>query len=274
MHLRALVAAERERIKSADIAGRFQRSEWYRMFALLAEAADEPVERARLRPEPGPRGGPVILGDQARIAYLTPGPDAARVVERVVRRGQHSREPSRADALFYLAVRTASPQETQMAMHGHRTRGQVLEGSLWHRLAYHAYREHGDVQPAFAVRPDPDSGNHRVTVTLPGRGPVLAILVPRAAVRLLLRALIADAAGRHDLRVRGGLHRPLVDVAETAGGGLQAGLAVRIDEEVHAVPPQCYYEGMAYVPARAEWVELDGLGPMARALELRLDWWP
>jgi hypothetical protein len=132
--------------------------------------------------------------------------------------------PPRALLLQWLMERTATAYEQDMRSLGHRTHGQVIEESFWHRLAYHAFREHGR-NVRFAPEIDRDSGAVRLSVNGPaggrGQGALFRVTIPQRAARPFLRAMHALLPEGEALPVHPGPQRPLVRMVARQGGGLR-----------------------------------------------------
>jgi hypothetical protein len=279
-HVERLHALRRElaqRLGVADVAAAFRASLWYRLLAPLADDHDVPVHTVMVRDEVED-GAPVVRvyepGGGVLATYTAGGPAAERFRSRLVLHGRGGHGPPRALLLQWLMERTATAYEQDMRALGHRTHGQVIEESFWHRLAYHAYREHGrDVR--FAPEIDRESGAVRVSVHGHGHGgaPLFRVTIPQRAARAFLRAMHALLPAGEALPVRPGPLRPLVRMVARQGGGLRIEPVVRIagttgEERILMIEERFRYGDLAYLPALDALVALDEPGPVAGALHL------
>ena len=268
-----------QRAGGQDLDAHFQASPWLRVLAPLAEVDEAPmhsvtVARAQEAPVLHIRGADGAV----RAMYLAAGPDAERLYERLVA----GTAVPRATMLDQLAARTERGFEAQMRMLGHRTEGQVLEASLWYRLAYHAHRELDPARAWVTPAVDPATGSLHITVH-DERGPVLRVHVPRPAARPVLAAL-------RDLPMRGGVPvyparlRSLVRVTPRPDGSARVEPVVRVpardaaadaggEARVLALDAAARMGDVALLPAGHDddaqmLVELDEPGPVAAALAL------
>lgn len=303
-HVDTLLATHRVLCERAggDVHAHFQQSMWLRLLAPMAEEDEAPLRQTVVTRTDGAPGedvtAPAVLrmtgaDGRERAAYLSDGPDAVRLAERLGARldAPDARTPAagppvpRAAILEQLAVLTQSEYEARMRQLGHRTQGQILEDSLWHRLAYHAYREldgaqgRQDRQVRAWLVPSVDPATNALTVTAhaAGRGPVLRVHVPpRAAPRVLavLRELpVQDGVPVHPARLR-----PLLRVIPRPDGGARVEPVVRLPApapghgnapgagELVAIDPRHRQAEAAFLPARGILAELEEPGPVAAAL--------
>jgi SNF2-related domain/Helicase conserved C-terminal domain len=284
-HVERLHALRRElarRLGVADAAAGFRDSLWYRLLTPLADDHDVPVHTVMVRDEVEdgapvvrvyePGGGP---GNGLLATYLAGGPAAERFRSRLVLHGRGP-VPPRALLLQWLMERTATAYEHDMRALGHRTHGQVIDESFWHRLAYHAYREHGQ-GVRFAPEIDRESGAVRLSVNGRGhghgQGPLFRVTIPQRAARAFLRAMHALLPAGEALPVHPGPLRPLVRMVARQGGGLRIEPVVRIagktgEERILMIEERFRYGDLAYLPALDLLVALDEPGPVAAALHL------
>jgi hypothetical protein len=280
-HVERLHALRRElarRLGVADVAAAFRDSLWYRLLTPLADDHDVPVHTVMVRDEASD-GAPAVRvyepGGGLLATYLAGGPAAERFRSRLVLHGRGP-VPSRALLLQWLMERTATAYEHDMRALGHRTHGQVIEESFWHRLAYHAFREHGR-DARFAPEIDRESGAVRLNVTghAHGRGDRLLfrVIIPQRAARPFLRAMHALLPEGEALPVHPGPLRPLVRMVARQGGGLRIEPVVRVEgkngeERILMIEERFRYGDLAYLPALDLLVALDEPGPVASALHL------
>lgn len=289
-HVIRLQALRRElerRLGASDVAAAFRNSLWYRLFASLAEEHEAPAHTVMVRDEVED-GAPVVRvyepGGGVLVTYLGGGAGAARFRSRLVLKGREP-GPPRALLLEWLMERTATAYEQSMRALGHRTHGQVIEESFWHRLAYHGFREHGLGAVRFAPDIDRDTGALRVEVYGPGDAPdgapadapddapIWRVTVPPRAVRVFLRVMRAALPADQALPVRAGPLRPLVRMAAQRGGGLRIEPVVRVtghagEERILVLEERFRYGDVAYLPALDMLVALEEPGPVAEALHL------
>ncbi|MEO8362683.1 MAG: DEAD/DEAH box helicase, partial [Vicinamibacteria bacterium] len=97
------------------------------------------------------------------------------------------RNHQRARLLARLRDLQTTDQEAALNKMGSRTQRQSFESSLWHRLAYHCVREHGDAG-TFSAAIDLTSGFPWLVYTLEG-APTLRVRLPPAQLEMVLRLL-------------------------------------------------------------------------------------
>ena len=262
-----------------DVVSGFHDSRWYRLLAPLAEDHELPLHTVTVRDEVED-GAPVVRvyepGGGVIATYLAGGPAAERFRSRLVLHPRGGRGPSRALLLQWLMERTATAHEQGMRALGHRTHGQVIEESFWHRLAYHAYREHGrehGQEVGFAPEIDRESGAVRVSVHGSDRAPLFRVTIPQRAARAFLRAMSALLPAGQALPVHGGPLRPRVRMVARPGGGLRIEPVVRVpgadgEERILMIDERFRYGDLAYLPALDRLVALEEPGPVAGALHL------
>jgi hypothetical protein len=277
-HVVRLQALRREierRLATNDVAAAFRNSLWYRLFAALAEEHEVPAHTVIVREEVEDEA-PVLRvyepGGGVLVTYVEGGAPAARLRSRLVLKGREP-GPPRALLLEWLMERTATAYEQSMRALGHRTHGQVIEESFWHRLAYHGFREHGPGAARFAPEIDRESGALRVGVFAAGGAPICRVTVPQRAVRVFLRAMRAALPADQALPVRAGPLRPLVRMVAQRGGGLRVEPVVRVtgqsgEERILVLEERFRYGDVAYLPALDALVALEEPGPVAEALHL------
>ncbi len=279
VRLQALRRALGQRLGTGDMAAAFRQSLWYRLFAALAEEHEVPVHKVIVRDEVEDEA-PVVRvyepGGGVLVTYLGGGAGAARFRSRLVLKGRDP-APQRALLLEWLMERTSTAYEQSMRALGHRTHGQVIEESFWHRLAYHGFREHGQGAVRFAPAIDRESGALRVSLHGPEDGPedapLCRVTVPPRAVRVFLRVMRAALPADQALPVHAGPLRPLVRMAAQRGGGLRVEPVVKVtgqsgEERILVLEERFRYGDVAYLPALDMLVALEEPGPVAEALHL------
>ncbi|MBI4764987.1 MAG: hypothetical protein HY787_10325 [Deltaproteobacteria bacterium] len=114
----------------------FRLSTWYQLATLLARESKEKVKSVKLQfIEKGASRIIRILGskDQDMAFYLSPGPDAGRLIERL---GQvpANAVPNRAAIIEKLAELTVTDNERFFNQRGYKTNGQIFEEHFWYLL--------------------------------------------------------------------------------------------------------------------------------------------
>jgi superfamily II DNA or RNA helicase len=191
----------------------FRKSLWHRLAQILGEDYRCPRESIHVlfvsgrqeSPEKGSPGNGRIIkvtgpGGEDLLVYLSSGGDGLRFLERCGKTLQGS--PShRAAAFQSLALMTLTSNERQMMEMGFQTRGQALERSFWHLLAYHAFRELG--AEGFSLKPEVEEATGAFTIMcLDGSGnPRFRLFIPRNRVRALLTGLRPYLPNQHDLEI-------------------------------------------------------------------------
>jgi hypothetical protein len=120
----------------------FQKSPWHLLAALLAQDCRETVETVTLQLVQNDSSRIIRIADsqgEEMARYLSPGPDAGRLIERFVQVPGENRIPHRTGLLKKLAELTWTDPERAMNEMGYKTYGQVFEESFWHRFAYHGF---------------------------------------------------------------------------------------------------------------------------------------
>jgi superfamily II DNA or RNA helicase len=194
----------------------FKKSLWHRLAEILADGFQCTRESVRVAfssaspsaPEgenPEASGKSRIMrvvgsNGETRLYYLSSGADALRFLERCGRTPEGS--PShRAAAFQSLALMTLTDSERRMMEMGFQTRGQALEKSFWHLLAYHAFRELGP--EGFNLRPEVEEATGAFTIICCDRSGNrrFRIFIPRDRVRSLLTGLRPYLPNQHDLEI-------------------------------------------------------------------------
>ena len=194
----------------------FKKSLWHRLAEILAEGSHCTRESVQVlfsstppgSPEESPRrtsgDGRIIKvvspNGEDLLYYLSSGADGIRFLERCGKTLEGS--PShRAAAFQSLALMTLTESERRMLEMGFQTRGQALERSFWHLLAYHAFRELGP--EGFSLRPEVEEATGAFTIICRDMkgNPSFRLFIPRSRVQLLLAGLRSYLPNQHDLEI-------------------------------------------------------------------------
>lgn len=248
-----------------------QASLWMRLLLAIAEHDDVPMASAQLTRTA--EGVSIRASDGVeRALYRAPGERADRLCERLGWRadGAGRGKRTRAHLLEQLAQFMESPYEKQLRELGHATEQQVLERGVWHRLAYHGYREHHGATLETEARVHPDTGDVRVVVHDRESGPLLEVAVARGAVRSALRVL-REAPCRGPVAIEPAALEPRVRFVALDGAVQAEPLVELAGGDARPLAERFYYDGdgsAAYLPEDRRLVELAPPGPIAAALGL------
>jgi hypothetical protein len=197
-HLKALSRALRlfeGRKGDPDLAAGFAASAWYALAQALARNDRLPVESIQIRElaEKGVDGIEVLGRDgQSRLVYHSTGTDGDRFIQRLLLKIKGHKRPTRAEALGRLASMTQTDDERLLQRKGLKTWRQTFEESLWHRFAYHGFREFGDGGCRFKTAIEPGSGEFRL-IGVDGQGLELFTLsIPPGDVEPVLKKIGAS----------------------------------------------------------------------------------
>ena len=135
------------------------------------------------------------------LTYLSQAPDASRFLERCVAISDKGRVPRRSNVLDMLSRLTLAENERAMLKQGFKTRRLVFEESLWHRVAYHGYREFGSKGCTFHPAIEQGSGLFTVTCKDQNQRPVLRVAVPRHMVKSVLLAFRKILPNQNDIPI-------------------------------------------------------------------------
>jgi superfamily II DNA or RNA helicase len=194
---------------------RFRSSIWHRLAAILADGSRVTAQNVQTKmvgrkddPNTGMarsyEGGAIRLctaQGQEAATYLANGPGRIRFVERFGRLPQPSTHLQRAEVLNRLALLTLTENERLMMDRGYKTQRQAFEESLWYRMAYHGYREFGDLGGTFQPAIETSTGAFYVTFTSDSGALVLRMAVRRENVRRLLTALKEMLPNQHHMEI-------------------------------------------------------------------------
>lgn len=277
-HVQRLHALRRDlssHFGNPDPSSELRNSGWYHLLALVAEAHETPVHTVMVRDQVED-GAPVVRvlepGGGVLATYLAGGPEAARFRSRLTLHDTAA-GPPRALLLAWLMERTATAYEQDMRALGHRTQGQVVEESFWHRLAYHAFREHPFAGVGFTPGIDLETGAVRMLVRAAGGAPLFRVNVPQRAARSFLHAMRRWLPADQRLPVHRVPLRPLVRIVARPGGGLHLEPVVRVSraggqERILVIEERFRYGDLVYLPALDRLAVLEEPGPVAEALRL------
>ncbi|RPJ04875.1 MAG: hypothetical protein EHM36_09180, partial [Deltaproteobacteria bacterium] len=182
----------------------FRSSLWYRLATVLADKCQETPKSVRLQfvGAGSDRSLRVVGSDgQEILSYFSQAPDAARLLERLGQAPKNDSVPHRAALLEELARLTLSNEEHLMAASGYKTLRTVLEESVWHRIAYHCFREFGEKENTFHPAIEEKAGNFTIICRHSGSAPISRIVIPREKVRKLLTALNEFIPNQHGLMI-------------------------------------------------------------------------
>lgn len=194
----------KKRLEGRGIGEDFRSSIWYSLARILADDPAAGKDRSvNLRH--------VSRGDERSIrvcdsedreilSYLSIGPDSLRFIERCIEPPHEKEMPMRMAVLEKLKLLTLTENERTMSDMGFKTRGQAIEESFWHRMAYHCYREFG-TDCTFHPAIEEATGSFTVTCRRSGEIPVLRMIIPRQKVRWLLNTFKERLPNQHDLPI-------------------------------------------------------------------------
>lgn len=200
----------------------FSQSVWYRLARVLFAGGDQPLAQVNVSlmhedgetfvrgtaPPPAAGGTDASgglaagIGGEELFRYYDASPSRLRFLERTGKTGPVDGAFDRAALLDRLALFHVSPEEQELRRHGARSQRQAWEESLWHRLAYHAVREHGLEGGTF--HPAVELASGRFTLTFRGKEgrEILVLTVPRNRVEAALRLLREAFPEQEDLQIR------------------------------------------------------------------------
>jgi hypothetical protein len=170
----------------------FANSLWYSLAQTLAHNDRQPVESIQIRKKAGEGGdGLEVLGrdGRLRLVYHANGNARTRFLQRFVLKLKGNRGPTRADVLERLATMTQSDDERLLGQKGLKTRRQSFEENLWHRFAYHGFRECGDDGCRFKTAVEQDSGAFQLIGVDDRGGDLFTLFVSPGDVEPVLRKI-------------------------------------------------------------------------------------
>ena len=182
----------------------FRSSIWHGLAAIMAEGSHETTQSVRLHF--------VRAGDKKIIKaldsrnmeiffYLSSGPDHFRFIERLGKTPRATAMPNRGDVIEKLALLALTENERTMLKHGVKTRRQVLEESLWYRVAYHCHREFGSRGCTFHPAVNELSGDFTLTCRTGEEKDVFRLIIPRRKVKRLITTLEEKLLNQHKLAI-------------------------------------------------------------------------
>ncbi len=186
----------------------FTRSRWFGLARALVDPGQPEVADCLVLLD-GP-AEPIRLFTPDRLEvlrYVDRTPAAVRFLERLGKLPNGDRAADRAGLLERLSTFMRTPEEQHLNKAGMQTTRQFFERSLWFRVAYHAFREYGDiadelqreVAPCGSVRlvPAVDLAGGLLFLrvhAVPLGGELLQLAVPRGQVAAVLEFL--ESAGQ------------------------------------------------------------------------------
>ena len=182
----------------------FRSSLWYRLSTILADGSQETAGSARLQfmNQESKKTLRVVGPDSKdRLYYFSQSPDLTRFIERLGQIPLNRALPHRGALLDELALLMQTDEERYMSEMGFKTIRQVLEESLWYRIAYHCFREFGDRDNSFHPAVEEASGEFTITFKAAGKDPVLRMVIPRPRVKSLLSAFREIFPNRRELAI-------------------------------------------------------------------------
>ncbi len=182
----------------------FRSSLWYRLATILADKGRETLKSIHLQLvelESATNLRVVGSNSQEILFYLSKTPDAIRFLERLGQVPEGNSVPHRAALMEELARMTLSDEERVMGESGFKTLRWVLEESVWHRIAYHCFREFGEEGNTFHPAIEENSGVFTITCRHSGGDPAFRIVVPREKVKKLLVAFSEFIPNQHGLMI-------------------------------------------------------------------------
>jgi len=240
----------------------FKASLWHKLSTVLARRGEPLLERVGLSSVRDGRGGWIGISgpDGEELArYLSSGPDAGRLVERLGPAGGEDQVPGRSEILKRLALRTLTQDERSLIERGYKSQRMALEGSFWYRLAYHCFMEFGPSGITFQPRIEEKTGRFTLLGLGPDQRPVLQLAVPRLEVGSLLAAFRDDLPNQHGLTIH---PLPLRSI-------FKVDLNTELDLEVRPLIQVLQGDGEAFYLDRAE-VERFRYGNLIYVKELGL----
>jgi superfamily II DNA or RNA helicase len=195
-HMRELSAAHARLQKDTGegpFREAFRTSPWHLIANVLGDVHPETPQSVRVRfvsrssqkkrvvRVSGSHGGELL-------AYLSEGPDLHRFLERCTAFSSEDSVPNRAAILDRLTLLSLTPQERAMMDRGFKTRGLVMEGSFWYRLAYHGFREFGPDGCSFYPAVEENTGDFTIECRKGRDETILRMFIPRPKVKPLIDA--------------------------------------------------------------------------------------
>jgi len=183
-----------EKAASDDIYGHFGKSVLIRLFKPLFSRAPVSIESVRCKIEKK-NDRSFVRMEHRNGDFFGEFSGTSDEIERFVSRlGEPlpNRNVSRHELLLKAREFVLTDHERQLLNMGHRTARLVEESSLWHRLAYHCYRECLATDPEIIPYIDSDSGEFRLIITMPLSESRLQVVIPRSVVAEIVMALLRE----------------------------------------------------------------------------------
>ena len=182
----------------------FRSSLCYRLAAIMAEGCRETVQSVRLQFVG--RGSSRIIrvvGSDGKemLFYLSRSSDATRFLERLGQVPKENTVPNRSALLEEIALLTVSREEQIMREMGTKTIRQVMEESVWYRIAYHSFREFESTETTFHPAVEETSGLFTVTCRDAEQNPIFRMVIPPEKVKKLLTAFKEFLPNQHGLTI-------------------------------------------------------------------------
>ncbi|MEJ2642515.1 MAG: DEAD/DEAH box helicase [Desulfosarcinaceae bacterium] len=194
-HLKELSRASRlfeDREGHPNMAASFTASPWYSLAQALARNDRQPVESIQIRAMAKAGEGSIeILGHDGRLrlVYHSTGSDRDRFMQRFRLKTRGQQLPTRAEVLGRLAMMTQSDDERLLLQKGLKTWRQIFEDSLWHRFAYHGFKEFGSGGCRFKTAIASGKGSFRL-IGVDGQGfDLFTVSVSRSDVEQVLTTI-------------------------------------------------------------------------------------
>jgi hypothetical protein len=203
LELAKIYTALKKALKGKTPDEDFRSSIWYRLAGVMAEGSESGLQSVRLSAFSEKQETGIKIYDsngQGIMTYLSGASHASRFLERCARPSGEETVPRRSDVLEKLAAVTITENERLMLERGFKTRRQVLEESLWYRVAYHGYREFGAGGCTFQPAIEEKSGSFQVACSRDGE-PVFRMAIPRQTVKTILLAFSKFLPNQHNMPV-------------------------------------------------------------------------
>jgi len=182
----------------------FRSSLWYRLATIMADGCRETVKSVRLQfVNRGSSRTLRVVGSDTKemFFYLSQSSDAPRFLERLGQVPEENSVPARSTLLGELAVLTVSQEEQIIREMGSKTIRQVLEESVWYRIAYHSFREFAGAEVTFHPAIEETSGLFTVTCMSAEQKPISRMVIPPDKVKKLLIAFKEFLPNQHGLTI-------------------------------------------------------------------------
>jgi SNF2 family DNA or RNA helicase len=185
----------------------FKSSIWFRLARILGETIGISAQSIQMRAfkAPSEENSRYIKISDANgnemLTYLSQGPDALRLMERLLQAPGDKEMSNRAAVLGKLSRLTLSENEGMMLERGFMTRGLALEESFWYRFCYHSFREFDSETYAFNPAIEESTGVFTITCNRDGGVPLFRAIIPRHMVRVLLNTFEKWLPNQHNMPI-------------------------------------------------------------------------